>query len=348
MTDTLTTEENEVRSHRVSVRPYGDKLDDGMVQLSFTLPTKASAEAREAAILIVEQMGLEKIHVAHMESISEGFTLFIIYAKCPHSVDMSLIKVTKLENPYLNFEQINEYIKNKIGRKLVVVGACIGSDAHTVGIDAMFNMKGYAHDWGFERYEWMSAHNLRAQVAAEDLISKLVELKADAVLISRVVTQRDEHIVEFKNFLELLKNRTDIPAHLIKICGGPRVTHQEALSWGYDAGFGPGTKPSEVASLIVYEFHKRCPEFYTAPKPQRTSQSTQSEKTEDQAQIQTAEPEEAVNEDDASSIDSPVSYSVDNNETESEDMDTNQETENDNDNEEITKPDQNKPENNEN
>ena len=136
----------------------------------------------------------------------------------------------------------------------MVVGACIGSDAHTVGIDAIFNMKGFAHDWGFERYPWMKAHNLRAQVSVEELVKKLVELEADAVLISRVVTQRDEHIVELKKFLEVLKNTPGISPKLIKICGGPRITHQDALTWGYDAGFGPGTKPSQVASFIVHRF----------------------------------------------------------------------------------------------
>ena len=155
-------------------------------------------------------------------------------------------------------DEINEVIEKKIGRKLVVVGACIGSDAHTVGIDAIFNMKGFRHDWGFERYPWLSAYNLRAQVAVEDLVQKVVALNADAVLISRVVTQRDEHIIELKKFLDLLKNTSGVSPHLIKICGGPRISFEDAISWGYDAGFGPGTKPSEVASFIVHEFLKRA------------------------------------------------------------------------------------------
>ena len=123
--------------------------------------------------------------------------------------------------------------------------------------NAIFNAKGFAHDWGFERYSGMEAHNLRAQVAVEDLARKVSELKADAVLVSRVVTQRDEHVVELKNFLEALKKGEGVAPHLVKICGGPRISHQEATSWGYDAGFGPGTKPSQVASFIVHELVKR-------------------------------------------------------------------------------------------
>ncbi len=239
------------------IKPYGDRHDDGMMQLSFTLPVAASPEARQAAIVLMEKMGFERVQISHMEAKEKEFTFFVAYGKTTQTVDFNSIHVLKLENPLLNFDEINALIKEKVGRKLVVVGACIGSDAHTVGIDAIFNMKGYAHDWGFERYDGMEAHNLRAQVAVEDLAAKLVELKADAVLVSRVVTQRDAHIVEMKKLLEVLKDTPEINPKLIKICGGPRISHPEAISWGYDAGFGPGTKPSEVGSFIVHEYLKK-------------------------------------------------------------------------------------------
>lgn len=241
----------------MNIKPYGDQLNDGMVQLSFTLPAKASPELREAAVQLLKKMGFEKVMITHMEKLDEGFTYFVAYGQTPFEVDPSTIQIPKLENPPMSFDAINTFIEEQIKRKIVVVGACIGSDAHTVGIDAIFNMKGYAHDWGFERYPMMEAHNLRAQVSVEDLAKKVSELKADAVLVSRVVTQRDEHITELKKFLEIIKTMPEISPHLVKICGGPRITHPEALSWGYDAGFGPGTKPSEVGSFIVYELGKR-------------------------------------------------------------------------------------------
>lgn len=239
------------------VKPYGDRKNDGMMQLSFTLPVMAGDEARQAAVEYAEKLGLTKIMVAHMEAMDQNFTFFVVYASSPFEIDFSQIKVVKRENPVLSYDAVNHLIQNEIKRKLVVVGACIGSDAHTVGIDAIFNMKGYDHDWGLERYPWLKAHNLRAQVSVADLVEKVWELHADAVLISRVVTQRDEHIVELKKFLEVLAAKPNMNPQLIKICGGPRITHQEALSWGYAAGFGPGTKPSEVASFIVHEFIKK-------------------------------------------------------------------------------------------
>ena len=44
---------------------------------------------------------------------------------------------------------------------------------------------------------------------------------------------------------------------MIFVAGGPRVTHPMALECGFDAGFGVGTKPSEVASYVVDELLKR-------------------------------------------------------------------------------------------
>ena len=35
------------------------------------------------------------------------------------------------------------------------------------------------------------------------------------------------------------------------ILGGPRIDHKLARELGYDAGFGPGTRPSQVIGYIV-------------------------------------------------------------------------------------------------
>lgn len=239
------------------VKLYGDVMGDGVVQLSFTIPMPACDEARVAAQMFAQNMGLKDAKVLHMEAMDEQFTYFVVYAVCPAEVDVSQIQVPKLDYPQYSFDEINDMIKKKVGRKIVILGACIGTDAHTVGIDAIFNMKGYMGHHGLERYPMFDAVNLRAQVDIHDLANTVAEKQADAVLVSRVVTQRDSHIVEFKKFLDELNNRSDIPKNLIKICGGPRITHKEAAELGYDAGFGPGTLPSEVASYIASEVVNR-------------------------------------------------------------------------------------------
>lgn len=241
-----------------TIKLYGDVEGDGAVQLSFTLPMPACDEARVAAQMFAERMGLKNVKVLHMEGMGPEFSFFVVYASSDVEVDVSEIVVPKIEHPQFTFDESNKMIQQKIGRRIVVLGACIGTDAHTVGIDAIFNMKGYMGDYGLERYPMMDAVNMRAQVDTQALVKAVVDEKADAVLVSRVVTQRDSHIVEFKKFLDELKQAEGVPANLIKICGGPRVTHQEALEWGFDAGFGSGTKPSQVASFIVNELINRA------------------------------------------------------------------------------------------
>jgi methanogenic corrinoid protein MtbC1 len=147
-------------------------------------------------------------------------------------------------------DQINDLIKSKLNRKLSVVGATIGTDAHTVGIDAIMNMKGYNQDYGLERYPEIEALNMGAQVTCEELLKKGLELKADAMLVSQTVTQKDAHIRNFTELIELLEAE-NLRNRFLILAGGPRITNDLAIELGYDAGFGPGTVPSTVASFII-------------------------------------------------------------------------------------------------
>ncbi len=233
-----------------NIRPYGDTLNDGAVQVSFTLPVAATEEAKESAKVLASKMGLDEPSVVHMAEMGVGFSFFVVYGKCRHSVDMTQIQVAKVETPVLNFYQVNDFIREKIERKVVIVGACTGTDAHTVGLDAIMNMKGYAGEYGLERYSEIDAYNLGSQVLNEELIKKAVELNADAILISQVVTQKNVHIDNLTQFVDLL-DAEGLRDRFIILVGGPRIDHELALELGFDAGFGTGTLPPEVASYIV-------------------------------------------------------------------------------------------------
>lgn len=238
------------------LKPYGDIMDDGTVQLAFTLPVEPSPEAREAAVQLAQQMGFEQIKVATMEKAANGFAFFVIYGNLKHSVDFTQIKVLKVESKKRSRDEIDEIIKTQIGRKLIVLGACTGYDAHTVGIDAIMNMKGFAGDYGLERYQWLDARNLGAQVQSDELIRLAIETQADAILVSKVVTQHNIHIKDLKELMQRAE-KAGLKNKLIFCAGGPRVTHPLALECGFDAGFGVGTKPSDVASFLVEEWLKR-------------------------------------------------------------------------------------------
>ncbi len=232
------------------IRPYGDRRDDGVVQLSFVLPVPPGERAREAAAQLARKMGMTQVHVAAMEPAAEDYTFFVVYGRTDLSVDYAQIQVPEVAVRKKGFDELNELIARQLGRRIVVLGACTGSDAHAVGIDAIMNMKGYAGDYGLERYPMFDAKNLGAQVDNAELARLCKERSADAVLVSQVVTQRDVHRDNARAFIEELEKQ-GVRERVVAILGGPRIDHRLARELGFDAGFGPGTKPSDVANYIV-------------------------------------------------------------------------------------------------
>ena len=238
------------------IKPYGDTMDDGKLQMSFTLPVPAGDEAIEAAKLLMKKMGLENPQVVFYKELTEGFTFFNCYGSCSHDVDYTNIYVPKVESTTWDMHETDQFIKENIGRKIVVVGASTGTDAHTVGIDAIMNMKGYAGHYGLERYEMIEALNMGSQVPNDEFIAKGLEMKADVLLVSQTVTQKDVHIKNLVELVEMLEAE-GIRDKVILICGGPRISHELAKELGYDAGFGMNSYADDVASFIAQEMERR-------------------------------------------------------------------------------------------
>jgi len=239
------------------VKPYGDTMNDGMVELAFTLPVPYGEEASEAAKQLVKKMGLDEPAVVYSKDMGGGFTFFTMYGKCQHTVDYTTIKVTKVEIETMDRVECQKYIEDNIKREVVVVGACSGTDAHTVGIDAIMNMKGFHGHFGLERYKGMNAINMGSQIPNEVLIAKAIEVKADAILVSQIVTQKDVHIANLTNLVELMEAE-GIRDKMILICGGPRISHELAQELGFDAGFGSHSYAEDVASFVLTEIVKRA------------------------------------------------------------------------------------------
>src|SRR5512139_3050838 len=118
------------------IRPYGDTTGDGMVQVSFTLPIPHDKRAEGAALQLAAKMGLDPALLVHAKAMGPEFTFFVVYGSVNHLVDLREVTVVERDYPLLTPKEVNAAIKSRMRRKLVVVGACIGTDAHTVGIDA--------------------------------------------------------------------------------------------------------------------------------------------------------------------------------------------------------------------
>ena len=232
------------------VRPYGDTTGDGMVQLSFTLPVPPGPRAEGAALQLAQKMGIEKAMVVHSHGIGDGFTFFVVYGPVTHLVDLDAVHVEERAYPLLSPAEVNAAIKNGLRRELVVLGACIGTDAHTVGIDAILNIKGFAGEKGLEYYREMRVGNLGAQVTVPELVARARAERADAVLVSQVVTQKDAHLRNTRELAAAFREAMG-EARPLLVVGGPRFDPAMAADLGVDKVFGRGTTPGEVASYLV-------------------------------------------------------------------------------------------------
>jgi beta-lysine 5,6-aminomutase beta subunit len=240
------------------IKPYGDTRDDGKVQLSFTLPIDWSEAADEAARQLVVKMGFTDVAVAEGRGIAHGFSFFVVYASTPVAIDADAIAPPATKSQPMSMDEIETLIRKRVGRKIRIAGACIGTDAHTVGIDAILNMKGYKGDYGLERYKEFETFNLGSQVSVEDLASFVRDERIDAVLASQVVTQKGSDITNFTALAELLEAE-GLRERVLLIAGGPRMTNLLAVELGYDAGFGRGTLPSDVAAFVAERMAERVP-----------------------------------------------------------------------------------------
>jgi beta-lysine 5,6-aminomutase beta subunit len=238
------------------VKPYGDTMNDGKTQLSFTLPVPCGDEAIEAARQLIRKMGFDNPQVVFYKELTPGFTFFNCYGSSTHAVDYTQIHVPKVESTTWSMDETDTYIKQEVGRKIIIIGASTGTDAHTVGIDAIMNMKGYAGHYGLERYEMFETYNLGSQVPNEEFIRKAIELNADALLVSQTVTQKDVHVKNLVELVEML-DAEGLRNRVILACGGPRITHELAKELGYDAGFGMNTYADDVASFVAQEMKRR-------------------------------------------------------------------------------------------
>src|SRR3954469_13834260 len=197
-------------------------------------------------------MGLEPAILVHAKAMGPDFTFFVVYGSVTHLVDVSAVQVLERDYPLLTPKEVNAAIKARLRRRLVVVGGCIGTDAHTVGIDAILNIKGFAGEKGLEYYRELRVVNLGAQVSVPDLVARAREEGADAVLVSQVVTQRDAHILNTKEMSAAFREAYPADRRPLLIIGGPRFDEAQAGALGVDRVFPRGTTPGEVASYLVH------------------------------------------------------------------------------------------------
>lgn len=236
--------------------PYGDTTGDGAIQLSFTLPIEPGDRARETASQLVRGWGFADVKIAHMSKVGVNYAFFVVFARTEKGIDYTAVKPPELSTQTRSYKEIDKLILSELKRPIRLVGACTGFDAHTVGLDAILNMKGFDGDIGLERYKGFRVVNMGSQVPTDALIERSLKENADAILLSKIVTQKDIHINDMQELMDKLHAK-GLSEKFILVAGGPRVTHQLALELGFDAGFTIGTKPSDVANFILEKMLER-------------------------------------------------------------------------------------------
>ncbi|MGM0396363.1 MAG: D-ornithine 4,5-aminomutase subunit OraE [Bacillota bacterium] len=223
------------------LKPEMEWLGDGIVLLTMFLTTDVRT-AEFAALEIGKRMNLHDCEVIHKEIMQEAEgTRVELKGKVDFSIDTSELVIPP-KPEIMSDDQIREDIDNK---PMKVVAATVGEDEHSVGIREIIDIK----HGGIERYG-IECHILGTSVSVEKLLDAAIEINADAVLTSTIISHDDIHYKNMKKLHQYAIER-GVRDKMIFIAGGTQVSNEIAVMNGMDAGFGRGAKGSQVATFLV-------------------------------------------------------------------------------------------------
>ena len=223
------------------LRPEMEWLADGTVLVTLMFPCGLKM-AEAAALEAAKQMNLTDPEIIHREILhqAEG-TRIELKGKLMIDIDINHLVIPP-EPDILSDEEIFEALAQK---PMTVVCGTIGEDEHSVGLREIIDIK----HGGIEKYG-IKTHYLGTSVPIDKLINAAVEVGADAILASVIISHDDIHYKNISN-IDALAKEMGVRHRLTFVAGGTQITPEIALSNGADAGFGRGTKGRDVASFLV-------------------------------------------------------------------------------------------------
>jgi D-ornithine 4,5-aminomutase subunit beta len=233
--------ENEKYRATTLIKPEAEWLADGTVVVDFTLPA-AIREAEAAAREIGRKMNLSDVEVIHREVLHDAeATRIQIKGRVDFDVDLSALKIPPAPE-VLSDEEIRAFVRE---HPMKVVAATVGEDEHSVGLREIIDIK----HGGIEKYG-VACEYLGTSVPVEKLVDAAIELDADAILMSTIISHNDIHYKNMKKLSDYAVEK-GIRDRVIIIAGGTQVTPELAAEQGVDAGFGRGAKGEHVATFLV-------------------------------------------------------------------------------------------------
>ena len=99
-------------------------------------------------------------------------------------------------------------------------------------------------------------HYLGTSVPPEKLVGAAIELDADAILASVIISHDNIHHRNIAR-IDRIAREMGVRDRLIFVAGGTQVDDEGARRAGADAGFGRGTHGNHVATFLVKERARR-------------------------------------------------------------------------------------------
>ncbi|MCT4687240.1 D-ornithine 4,5-aminomutase subunit OraE [Vallitalea sp.] len=223
------------------LKPEMEWMGDGTVLITMMLPTDERT-AEFAAVEIGKKMNLEEVEVIHKQvmQIAEG-TRIEIKGKVSFGVDINDLVIPP-KPIVMSDDEIREDIKNK---PMKIVAGTIGEDEHSVGLREILDIK----HGGIEKYG-IECHYLGTSVPVAKIVDSAIELNADAILASTIISHDEIHYKNMKRINDYCVEK-GIRDKIILVSGGTQVTPEIAVKNGMDAGFGRGSKGVDVATFLV-------------------------------------------------------------------------------------------------
>jgi D-ornithine 4,5-aminomutase subunit beta len=224
-----------------TIVPEVEWKKDGYISATIFIPEDVRV-AEAAAIEMGKKMNLTDVEVIHKQVMqdAEG-TLVEIKGRVNFKIVKDELKLPEVKQ-ILEDNVMREYVKQ---HPLKVVAATVGEDEHSVGLREVIDIK----HGGIERYG-IEAVYLGTSCPIEKLIDAAIETKAQAILMSTIITHNDIHMKNMRKLNDLCIEK-GVRDKFILACGGTQVSNEIAVANGMDAGFGRGTKGHHVASFII-------------------------------------------------------------------------------------------------
>ena len=237
----LRLKETEYLRKTSEIKPEVEWMGDGTVLLTMFLPASRRV-AEFAALEIAKKMNLEEPEVISVEVMqpAEG-TRVELKGRVGFTIDVNTLVIPD-DPEVMSDDEIREFIKE---HPMKIVGATVGEDEHSVGLREIIDIK----HGGIEKYGVMVEY-LGTSVPVEKLVDAAIEMNADAILASTIISHDDIHYKNMKRIHELAVEK-GIRDKVIIIAGGTQVTPENAVKQGVDAGFGRGSKGVHVATFLV-------------------------------------------------------------------------------------------------